>query len=220
MRKIIILGVHNSGSTLLAGMMHYLRINFGLAPDEGRYGLSYEAHDIQRAIRDCVQFGKPIDWVGVEECKERLSFAVNDFFRKWMPLDSALKHPYLCAGLTVVDDDVLGKLTFIDCSRPLRDSINGAIRAYPRRSEHMAEYQTNLHEGKQRILDRAKGLGCTVYDWNYNDITPSNCSDVVDRLQQFLDTRAKPEYVEKAISLFDETQRHFVGRIQEQGDRR
>jgi hypothetical protein len=31
---------------------------------------------------------------------------------------------------------------------------------------------------------------------------------MVNQLQQFLDAKVRPEYVEKAISLYDEQQRH------------
>jgi hypothetical protein len=210
MKKIVILGIHNSGSTLLAAMMHFLRINFGLAPTRGKYGFSYETPHVPMAMQHCIQFGMPIDWTQIERCKEPLTSQIHEFFQVWEPLDSAIKHPFLCAGLTVVEDELLRELTFIDCNRSLANSIEGAIEAYPKRAESMVGYQTALHEGKEKVLARARKLGCTIYDWDYDQLTTATSSAMVNQLQQFLDAKVRPEYVEKAISLYDE-QQHHVG---------
>jgi len=209
MKKIIILGVHNSGSTLLAAMMHYLRINFGLAPTRGKYGFSYELPQVPMVMQHCIRFGMPIDWTQMDLCKESLTSQICEFFQTWEPLDSAIKHPFLCAGLTVVEDELLRELTFINCNRSLANSIEGAIQAYPKRAEAMAEYQTALHEGKESILARARKLDCTIYDWNYDQLTTETCGAMVRQLQQFLDVPVRPEYVEKSISLYNEQQHHF-----------
>ena len=208
MKKIIILGVHNSGSTLLAAMMHFLRINFGLVPTRGKYGFSYETPHVPMAMQHCIQFGMPLDWTLMEMCKAPLTAQIREFFQTWEPLDSALKHPFLCAGLTVVEDELLRELTFINCNRSLGNSIEGAIRAYPKRAEMMAGYQTALHEGKEKILARARTLGCTVYNWDYDLLTAATCGARVRQLQQFLEAEVRPEYMEKAISLYDEHQHH------------
>jgi hypothetical protein len=209
MKKIIILGVHNSGSTLLAAMMHFLRINFGLAPTRGKYGFSYELPQVSMVMQHSIQFGLPIDWTQMDSCREPLTSLIQEFFQTWEPLDSAIKHPFLCAGLTVVEDELIRELTFINCNRSLANSIEGAIQAYPKRAEMMAEYQTALHEGKEKILARARTLDCTIYDWNYDQLTTETCGAMVRQLQQFLDAQVRPEYAEKAIALYDEQQHHF-----------
>jgi len=75
----------------------------------------------------------------------------------------------------------------------------------------MAEYQTNLHTGKERILDRAKSLNCPIFDWNFDEMA-TDARDIVNRLHQFLETPTKPKYIEKALSLYDAQQHHFGGR--------
>jgi hypothetical protein len=210
MKKIIVLGVHNSGTTLLSRIMHLLRVNFGLAHTKGNYGYSFEFPKIGIAMQHSIRFGEPIDWGLVEECKEQLSLHVEEFFQDWEPIDSAIKHPFLCAGLTAVDDDLLKGFTFINCNRPLENSIKGAMQAYPKRAAQMTEYQTDLHAGKEKILARAKSLNCTIYNWNYDQMA-TKARSMVERLYQFLETPTKPEYIEKALSLYDAQQHHLGG---------
>ena len=192
-------------------MMHLLRVNFGLAPVKGNYGYSFEFPMIGIAMQHSIRFGEPIDWGQIAECKEQLSLHIDEFFRDWEPLDTAIKHPFLCAGLTAVDDDLLKDLTFINCNRPLEHSIAGAMRAYPKRAAQMAEYQTDLHTGKERVLDRAKSLDCPIFDWNYDQMATKS-STLISQLHQFLETPTKPEYMERALSFYDAQQHHFGGR--------
>jgi hypothetical protein len=209
MKKIIILGVHNSGSTLLARIMYFLRVNFGMFPTQGKYGLAFE-FPLMPYMQRVVRFGESIDWDAMPSVAEPLTQQLTAFFDEWTPLDSAVKHPYLCAGLTVVPDDVLKNFTFINCTRSLDNSIAGAAASYPKKAADMAVFQKQLYDGKTKVLQRASTLGCTVYDWDYDKMA-GNSSVIVTDLMAFLGTLAKQEYIERAISFYDSGQHHFGG---------
>ena len=208
MKKIIVLGVHNSGSTVLCQMLHFLRVNFGALGGRGKYGLSYEFHGAGTTMAKYLRFGRPLDWNRIAECKTELTDSVLEFFDRWSPMTSAVKHPFLCAGMTVFDDSVIRELTFVNCNRPLDHATSGAKLAYPKVAEHMAEYQADLHRGKGLILDRARQLGCPIFDWNYDAMTQSSQAMLHD-IHTFLGTNAPDIYVEKALSLYDASMQHF-----------
>ena len=213
MKKIIVLGVHNSGSTVLCQMLHFLGVNFGALGGQGKYGFSYEFRGAGAPLAKYLRFGQPLDWNLIAGCKEELTESVLDFFDRWSPMTSAIKHPFLCAGLTVLDDDLLKEWTFINCNRPLENAIEGAKLAYPKVAERMAEYQADLQRGKGLILDRARQLGCPIFDWNY-DAMAKESRVILDDIHAFLGTNAPDSYVEKALSLYDESMQHFGNEVQ------
>ena len=213
MKKIIVLGIHNSGSTLLCRMMHHLRVNFGELHGHNWYGSSYEQVWIGNIMSRSMSFGQPPDWERIAECQNDLTKRINMFFQQWAGLDSAIKHPFLCAGMTVLDDEVLAGFSFVHCTRPLENSIKGAKAAYPQLAEGMTEYQNALHEGKNSIIARAQKLGCNIFDWNY-DAMETNGRELVENLAQWLDTGATKVNIEQALSLFDERMHHFGGLVE------
>ena len=211
MKKIIVLGLANSGSTMLCEMMYFLGINFGTAiGDRNKYGLSFEHRGVSAVLSQYLSFGVPIDWEKLPGCKGHLSQLVTKFFDRWSPLDSAIKRPILCAGMSVLDDETLRDLSFINCTRPIENSIKGAIRAYPFFAEQMEAFQNDLQRGKETTLERATALGCPIFEWDY-DAMATNGREIVESLAAWLGTNPAPEIIDKALAVYDDSQHHFAG---------
>ena len=121
---------------------------------------------------------------------------------------SALKHPFLCAGMTAVEDGMLQDFMYINCIRSLDNAVAGAKLAYPKVAEHMADYQADLQRGKALILDCARQLNCQIFDWDYDSMT-QNGREVLESVHAFIGTEVPDAYFEKALSLYDESMRHF-----------
>ena len=208
MKKIIVLGLHNSGSTVLCKMMAPLGINFGMRIGKGKYGSNFEHRGIPMALRRCVKFGQPLHWELVNRSGKRLTALFNRFFSRWSSVPSALKHPFLCAGMTALDDSILQELVIINCTRKFEHAVQGAKRAYPRAARRMEQYQADLQKGKDSIIARAKSLGCPVLDWDYDAMSKEGRA-LLEGVAAFLGTNAGPGMIEKAFSLYDGKQQHF-----------
>ena len=208
MKKIIVLGLHNSGSTVLCSMMQFLGIHFGCTGGLGRYGLNYEFGRIGRVMQKYMRFGQPIDWNEIAKCGGELTHLLWEFFNRWSPMDCAIKHPFLCAGLTAVDESVIKDFMFIDCVRSLENSVKGAKWAYPKFAETMEEYQRNMESGKTTVMERAVEAGCPIFRWDYDEMGVRG-RDLLEEVYQFLGTDVPSEFFEKSLSLYDESKRHF-----------
>jgi len=210
MKKIVILGTHNSGSTLLAGLVHSLGINFGNRISMGGYGVSYEDAGIYSALRPFVAMGQPIDWEGLRGDSEKITTFIAGFFETWRPIPTGIKHPFLCAGLTVVGDEHLKEFTFLNCSRPISESVAGAQDSYSQPPDKVAAYQLELFDAKLEVLRRATALGCPIMDWNYNSMMTES-RQVIRDLASFLDRKADDEYIDAVIKRYSTRPFRFSG---------
>ena len=213
MKKIIILGIRNSGSTVLCQMLHRLGIDFGQLILRGKYGFTYENLKVGAVLYLHVN-PERIDWTGLTACKEDVTKVMTDFFDRQAPKGSAIKHQFLCAGLTVLDDAILQDFTYINCTRPLAHCIEGAKRAYPKVAEFMPEYQTELRRGQRQIAERVRGFGGTILDWDYDAMSP-DARQELQNICDFLELEIPPDRFENALSRYDESQRHFGHHVEQ-----
>jgi hypothetical protein len=124
--RIAVLGLYNSGSTAVAGMLHRLGVNMGppyyttCDPDD-EYNF-YEPYDLSWHLRH---------WWSEPELREQTTAAQRiEFLKRWVHLQECLGHSIVGAKhplLSLCSTDLLtawGTDTkFIWCWRPLEESI-------------------------------------------------------------------------------------------------
>ncbi|HTW95251.1 MAG TPA: hypothetical protein VMD30_10680 [Tepidisphaeraceae bacterium] len=163
-RRIAILGLFNSGSTVLAGMLHRLGVN--LAPpffhnpqnlDENYFESRQLAHQLRQ------WWAEPL---GVE----RVSAAFRSgFLKSWATLQErsnpaplAVKHPLLAFSAADLVSAWGNNTCFIRAMRPLDESIDGLRRRawFP---GHEVQLQKKLWN---TLADFERSHRVATFDWN------------------------------------------------------
>lgn len=121
--RIVILGLYNSGSSVLAGILHNLGVYMGGPPF---FRQCYEAVDVSVKLRtwwtepDLVESVKP--WLRVR------------YFRRWVKRKEqkgfttiGIKHPLLCLSASDIEKAWGSEVRYIWSKRELDESIAGLI---------------------------------------------------------------------------------------------
>jgi hypothetical protein len=196
-KRIAILGLYNSGSTVLAGMLHRMGVNMG-APfwtnsHEGHPKNFYEPWDLSLAVRDW--------WAEPFLCEQTPRQERISFLKSWAdsrqpshagPLGA--KHPLLslCAAdlLSAWGPDTI----FVRAWRPFEESVDG-LRARGWFTGHEIALQMRLWNALAQF-ERAHGFAL-VMDWNRVRCNPSAA---VAELAEIVGLKPSPTQAKDAAS--------------------
>lgn len=161
---LVVLGLHSSGSSALAGVCYHLGCHmgsrlggyYGSDPERGACG--FEAGKLARLCEQAIPFPS------IERVQPGRVIAGN--LRTWlvklasearrMGTVAALKYPMLCRmGDELVASTSAGRLLVLDCDRPFEQSVRSLVRRCPHRPAGQLEaHQRWLLEGKQEFLSQ------------------------------------------------------------------
>ncbi|HEY1687024.1 MAG TPA: hypothetical protein VGG19_19850 [Tepidisphaeraceae bacterium] len=198
-RRIAVLGLYNSGSTALAGMLHRLGVNMG-APfwrnsheiDPENY---YEPYDIARQMRKW--WSEPL-LIDHGSSAERVRF-----FRDWLQLQESkcagpvgLKHPLLSLCIKELMTACGNDVRFVWCWREFDESVDGLNRRRWFDHRLVAPLQ-------QRLWDRLVALepaqvNLTKFSWDY---VQSNPLDTAQQLAALAGIDATKEQLHAAAEF-------------------
>lgn len=169
--RFAILGLYNSGSSALAGMLHRLGANLGppfWGDRPGHQSTVYEADDLARQLRD---------WWAEPQLVERADRAERTaWLGSWIrrqeglsPAPAGAKHPLLAlCGREVLA--AWGEDTrIIWASRPLAESVAGLTRRgwFPGREAAMQQQLWDAIESLRR-----GGVAMTAMEWGHTQRDP------------------------------------------------
>lgn len=151
----IVLGLHNSGSTVIARMLHELGVYFGDDLGAGPWGVAYEEPTLRNLCEEAVRFPFVGDAPGHAWACERLQKWIETHrYRGGGSPMVGIKFPLLCRVLPQLNSLPHNNLRIINCNRDLEKSIAGLQRrmrdAYPQ--SMLADHQRFLHDAKQNFL--------------------------------------------------------------------
>lgn len=207
---IVILGLHRSGSSCLAGVLHrlgvYMGENFSGCEPDGGYEDGYFARLCERSMR----------FPSVQQNVSISQFAENA--KGWLLRHKGerkvvgIKYPHLC--LFVRSLELLEPLVVIHSSRSLEDSMLSLIRRCGKR------YSTTALENHQRLLWLMKNDYLEKhehYTVDYNELVESP-HKVISNLGVYLITKGIDINCEilSAVDYVDPSRRH-IGKTPQEG---
>lgn len=160
---IVVLGLHSSGSSLLAGVLYKLGCYlgkdenligyYGKNPKSGKCG--YEDRKLMNLCESCIPFPS-VDYAMEQGQRWTL-------LRKWIRQHQieaveeakvpAAKYPQLCRFGPQLKNILPHGLQIICCNRPIEDSIKSIQKRCPNKNpEALAQHQRWLMEGRNNLL--------------------------------------------------------------------
>lgn len=189
-KLVIVLGLQNSGSTLMAHTLKYLGVDFGgetngIDPGE-LYGGLLESNTIHHHVKERIEKNS-VDYV---PDKETAMNNIIGMFRRLRARDAAcvaVKHSALCWFLEDLWPHLCREnVSIIHCDRDLQNSINGL---YDRDKEYIAKadienYQRSAYARKMAFLDAHKNI--PVFPYVMEDFVAQTLTDI-EQICLFLD---------------------------------
>jgi len=166
--RIAVLGLYNSGSTTLAGMLHRLGANLGppfwTDSDDESPGNYYESHDLTWHLRL---------WWDEPHLVERLSAPQREgAFKAWIawqeamsPSPAALKHPLLALCLPELLRAWGPGTRLVWAWRPLQDSIDGLLRR-----RWYSGHEQAMQEALWAALEEANASGLAMERMAFDEV--------------------------------------------------
>lgn len=203
-RFVAVIGLHRSGSSCVAMMLHKLGVNMGdkLGGYESGNGGGGEAAGLARLCEQAARFPK----VGIEkpgQCAMRLRQWIASRHRRNHGTVGG-KYPHLCAmGRTL--KKICGRsLRVVHCDRPLADSIDSLKRRSRKCKGWLAASDEQCEQVQQWLWDQKLPFISSmpskhVIDVNYDRLL-SDPEAVVDSLIEFLGLSPTDQQREAAIS--------------------
>ena len=162
--RFAILGLYNSGSSALAGMVHRLGANLGppfWRDQPGRDSTAYEADDLAAALR---RWWDEPELIERAPADERIAW-----LRCWIerqestrPAPAGVKHPLLALSVNDIVAAWRADTRFIWAQRPFAESVAGLTRRgwFPGREPAM---QSRLWDAINAFV--SSGSAVTALDW-------------------------------------------------------
>lgn len=210
---VAVIGLHSSGSSCLAGVLHHLGVNMGDklggywgGDPDGQCG--FEAAGLAALCEAAIPFPKvkmvqprQVVWRSLRQwINQRRQRAVSK------GTIAGGKYPQLCRMGHQLRN-VCGKhLRIVNISRPLEESIESIIRRCPDRSpEDLAEHQTWLDGGRDDLLAATPPEHQITVE--YADLL-ANPRREISRLVRFLDLKVTKGQFRKARDYVKPEMRH------------
>lgn len=195
----MVLGVHRSGSSCTAGVLHKLGVHLGnkLGGYESTGG--FEAVGLAQICEDTMPFP------GVEykrttcKLKSRLSNWINQRAKEAAARGTIAggKYPHLCEFAKYVDNIAQDQLRVIAIDRPIEESVASLIAREPNKDPLKLEtLQRFLHDAKERFLKTYRGPLLRV---SYHELLADPKAQVM-RISDFLDLVPTADQLESAIN--------------------
>lgn len=205
---VAVLGLHGSGSSCLAGVMHKLGLHLGNNLHGNHTAHGYEPEGLARICEAVVPF--PTTRFALE--KEKAYWMLKrwiDQRKKEAKVGGTVacgKYPQLCAFHNQLLNICGSGLRVIESSRPLEDSVQSIIRrVIGRKSPDATRFTTEMLRDHQLWLARCKEelrdqLPSKFWlQVNYYDLL-DNPEKEIDRILDFLNFSATPAQITDAVS--------------------
>jgi GR25 family glycosyltransferase involved in LPS biosynthesis len=208
---VAVIGLHSSGSSCAAGVMHHLGVHMGNQLG-GYYGndpdrtCGFEASGLARICEWAIPFPATELAHPPESIQQRLSRWIHD--RRGEAFERSTlaggKYPQLCRLGQPLKEICGGDLKIVHIDRPLDESISSLIRRSGRKfdADLLATHQRWLWAGKTELLAAVPHL--TV---KYADLL-SDPSAEIARIVEYLDIEPTPVQVAKAMQYVRPEMRH------------
>lgn len=212
---VAVLGLHSSGSSCLAGVLHHLGLHlgnkligyYGDQPDQGNCG--FEAAGLAAICEQAVPFLSTDYKMEQEAIRLHLRGWINEKRREAARRETiaAGKYPQLCRMGKQLMNLCGDQLRVIVSERPIEESILSLQRRCSERSpEEVARHQHWLEEGKQWILDRLDPSRKLIVQYSHLLEAPG---DEVRRIAQFLAITPEVAQMEAVMKWVDPEKRHI-----------
>jgi hypothetical protein len=202
--RIAVLGVYRSGSTAVAGALHYLGVDMGAPFFEG----FYESAGLSKQLRKWFDEPYLVERVASAKRVRVLTDWIQEREKAGAPW-VGMKHPLL----SLCGEDIVQawgpETKFIRCCRPLADSIDSLKRLG--RSVDGAHLQGTLMAALDKFFAGREHLSVEFAD------LMSNPRREVERLMQYLQITASAEQIEVAVRFIEPGKKSKVE--QEQGEK-
>lgn len=217
---VVVLGLHSSGSSALAGVLYHLGVHLGKKLG-GHYGndpsrlCGFEERELAKFCERMIPFPS------VQLQGDRSE--ITAFLRRWVSKRcreayrvgtiAGGKYPQMCRLGDSLREVVGDYLRVIHINRPLNESILSVQRRSPdKNAQQLAVHQAWLWEGKSRFL--AKMPREDVLEVEYSDLL-SDPQSTIAQVVKFLDLSSTAEQISKAVDYVDPNCRHvFSGNSQ------
>jgi len=211
---VAVIGLHSSGSSCIAGLLHHLGVYLGRRLG-GYYGRNpagrcgFEAKELARICERAV----PFPATALAESRERIEGEMGGWLRRTVEEARALqmpaggKYPQMCRLGFAFRNACSDGLLIVHADRPVEQSISSLIRRCPDRDAvALREHQQWLNAGKQELL--ALIPGDRQITLAYDDVL-HNPRSQVERLVQFLPIRPVDDQIRAAVRSVDPEMRHI-----------
>jgi hypothetical protein len=197
---VCVMGLHRSGSSCLAMMLHKLGVHMGnrLVGYEGRHGGGGEAHGLAQICEQAMPFPQREikGWQG--KLQARLLGWIRD--RQNEANDQGTlaggKYPHLAAMGELLETTLQGRMKVIHASRPLSESIESLVKREPNiKREKIAKLQEFLWESKNAFLSQTNA---PVLNVEYRDVLKEP-ERAVKAIIRFLDINPSQDQIDAAI---------------------
>ena len=198
---IVVLGLHRSGSSCLAMMLHKLGIHMGknLVGIEGVRGGGGEAAGLMKICEKAMPFpGRNLKgWTGSVQAALLTWIRESQREAKHYGNPAGGKYPHLCALAGQLESTLQGRMKVIHIDRPLEESIASLVRRDPNREPRELEsLQRFLWDCKVAFL---KTTQAPVLNVEYDDVL-ANPREVVGRIVSFLGINPSKAQINHAVA--------------------
>jgi len=214
-RFVAVIGLHSSGSTALAGVLHHLGLHLGNQFIKGPWGESFEAVTLSRL---CEKAFPAFESDGIKMPRHKAFNRLKDFINDKRGeahrrgTIAAGKYPQLCQFGNQLIDACDDQLRVLHIDRPIEDSILSLQRRCPNKSsEKLAAHQRWLDEGKTQLLKRIPNKEKLTVQ--YDDLI-EDTETQVKRIIKWLDLEVEEARYRRAVQSIDAKRQHIGRTVQ------
>jgi hypothetical protein len=213
---VAVLGLHSSGSSCLAGVLHHLGLHlgnkltghYGSNPEEGKCG--FEAVGLAAICERAIPFPAVEYRMKRESIWLHLRVWINEKRREAARKGTlaAGKYPQLCRMGRQLMNLCGDRLRVIVSDRPIEESILSLQRRCPRQNpDEIARHQRWLEEGKQWLLDRLDPSQKLIVSYSRLLDSPR---EEAERIAEFLGITVDESRMQSVIEWVDPGKRHIA----------
>jgi hypothetical protein len=212
---VLILGVHSSGSSCLAGVLYHLGLYmgedknligyYGKDPHGASHSCGFEERKLMMILEEFMPFPRVEPMRGLPLITHKLNKWITGINREAHDQSKigAGKYPLLCAVPSLFE--TWDNLKIISIDRPLEDSIASLTKREPKKDPAKLKlHQQYLHASKQTLLARATG----VLHIDYYKLL-EDPAKTIEELTDWLNIVPSKEKLAKAIDWVDPAKQHF-----------
>ncbi|PHS02288.1 MAG: glycosyl transferase family 25 [Blastopirellula sp.] len=208
---VAVIGLHSSGSSCCAGVLHHLGLHLGnhlvgYYGNQPNHNCGFEAIGLARFLERAIPLPRT-SWMRSEEERAK-------FFKKWInekrveALSKGTiacgKHPLLCQAGSDLKSVCGDHLKVVHINRPLEESIKSLQKRCPKIDlKCIAEHQRWLWKGKKELISDTKD----VLTIEYADLLGDPAIEV-NRICKFLGIEPSTKQYKSAIEYVKPDQKH------------
>ncbi|HCS51899.1 glycosyltransferase family 25 protein [Rubinisphaera sp.] len=217
-----VLGLHSSGSSCLAGVLHHLGFHmgnefsgyYGKNPESQKCG--FEAVGLSSLCEQAFPFPETKSKWLTERIENQLRLWINEKRREACEKNTIAggKYPQLCLMGNALHAICQDHLKLIVSNRPIEQSIESLCKRFPDiDSEIIIHHQKILENGKQELIGKLRQSAVLIVE--YEELLQSPRKQM-ERIIKFCEINPSEEQMEKACHWVDPNLQH-VGRLVKPG---